>query len=74
MVDPPIEWAWFYSQSWIKKKFGQKFLLVYTYFSGMVFIVIGIAGVVFETQAITYALSDVVQVKLRQHTFLIPKH
>ena len=29
---------------------------------------------VFGTQAITHALSDVVQIKLREHTFLIPKH
>ncbi len=29
---------------------------------------------VFGIQAIIYALSDVVQIKLRQHTFLIPKH
>ncbi|WP_155400604.1 hypothetical protein [Vibrio nigripulchritudo] len=30
--------------------------------------------VTFGSQAITYALSDVVEIKLRQHTFLIPKH
>ena len=33
-----------------------------------------VLAAVFGTQAITYALSDVVQIKLRQHTFLIPKH
>ena len=31
-------------------------------------------GTVFGIQAINYALSDVVQIKLRKHTFLIPKH
>ncbi len=36
--------------------------------------VIFVLAVVFCTQAITHALSDVVQIKLRQHTFLIPKH
>lgn len=33
-----------------------------------------VLAAVFGTQAITYALSDVVQIKLREHTFLIPKH
>ena len=31
-------------------------------------------SVVYGTQAITHASSDVVQIKLRQHTFSIPKH
>ncbi|MGD8177449.1 hypothetical protein [Marinimicrobium sp. ARAG 43.8] len=37
-------------------------------------IVIVILVAVFGAQAITYAVSDVVRIKLRQHTFLIPKH
>lgn len=37
-------------------------------------IVVITLATVFGAQAITYALSDVVQIKLRQHTFLIPKH
>ena len=36
--------------------------------------VVIVLAAMFGTQAITYALSDVVQIKLRQHTFLIPKH
>ena len=35
--------------------------------------VVIVLAAAFGTQAITYALSDVVQIKLRQHTFLIPK-
>ncbi len=37
-------------------------------------ITIIVLAAAFGTKAITYALSDVVQIKLRQHTFLIPKY
>lgn len=40
----------------------------------IILVVFIILAAVSGTQAITYALSDVVQIKLRQHTFLIPKH
>ena len=39
----------------------------------IVLTVVIVLAAAFGTQAITYALSDVVQIKLRQHTFLIPK-
>lgn len=47
LVNPPTEWAWFYSQSFIKKIFGKKGLLIYTYLIGFLFLAVGIAGILF---------------------------
>jgi len=47
LIDPPTEWAWFYSQSWVKKSFGQKTLLVYTYIIGCMIFFLGVAGIIF---------------------------
>jgi hypothetical protein len=38
LVDPPENWSLFYSQAFLKKWLGQKFLIMYTYFLGILFI------------------------------------
>jgi hypothetical protein len=44
LVDPP-ETLWLtYSQAGIKRLFGQKFLLFFTYFLGILFILVGAVG------------------------------
>jgi len=47
LINPPSEWAWFYSQSFLKKIIGKKGLLIYTYFIGFLLLVIGIAGIAY---------------------------
>ncbi len=47
LINPPAKWAWFYSQSFLKKIIGRKGLLIYTYFIGFLLLVVGIAGIVF---------------------------
>jgi hypothetical protein len=42
LVDPPLSWAPFYSQAAIKEKMGTTFLLYFTYFLGLMFLVLGI--------------------------------
>jgi len=49
LVNPPTEWAWFYSQSFIKKTFGKKGLLIYTYLIGFLLLAVGVVGIVFFT-------------------------
>jgi hypothetical protein len=38
LVDPPEKWAFFYSQSWLKQRFGRDFLILYNYVVGGLFI------------------------------------
>jgi hypothetical protein len=45
IVDPPLSWAPIYSQAAIKEKMGTTFLLYFTYFLGLVFLVFGSYGV-----------------------------
>lgn len=44
LVDPSEEVAWSYSQAFIKRMFGKKFLLVYTYAIGFLFIALACIG------------------------------
>ncbi len=45
LINPPSEWAWFYSQSFLKIIVGKKGLLIYTYFIGFLLLAGGIAGI-----------------------------
>jgi hypothetical protein len=42
LIDPPESLAGFYSQAWIKKLYGRKFLLWETYIMGVIFIAMGV--------------------------------
>jgi hypothetical protein len=44
LIDPPIEEKYFYSQFFIRCLFGKKFLLYYTYFMGILFVIAGSFG------------------------------
>ena len=46
LIDPPLDWAWFYSQAWLKKTLGKKGLLIYTYLIGSILLGAGIAGTI----------------------------
>ena len=49
LVDPPESWSTFYTNSYLKKKFGKEFLVIYNY-------VIGILMVLFSVFVIIQAL------------------
>ncbi len=38
LVDPPIQWAPYYSQAWLKKILGTRVVVIWTYFVGLVLI------------------------------------
>jgi hypothetical protein len=40
--NPPIEWWPSYPQSFIKKYFGQKYVIVFNYFIGVLFLLSGL--------------------------------
>jgi hypothetical protein len=44
LIDPPKEWYSFYSHAFIKKLLGGKFLILYNYFIGILFVLLGIIG------------------------------
>ena len=46
LIDPPEEQWRYYSQSFIKKIFGRKVLYIFTIALGLLFIFVGVSGLV----------------------------
>jgi len=46
LVDPPTDMRFYYSQAVLKRVFGVRFVVIYTYFLGLMFIAFAVWGVV----------------------------